>query len=63
MHNHHQHDCDHELKFCRKCDAVYCGKCGKEWRVSYTFTSRGSGSTAYLSDMVNVTNAEHEKHI
>lgn len=23
--------CKHELKFCEKCDAVECSKCGEEW--------------------------------
>ena len=29
MHNHDK--CKHELKYCDKCDVVYCEKCKKEW--------------------------------
>ena len=28
----HEHvECEHELKYCRKCDIAYCEKCGKQW--------------------------------
>lgn len=28
----HKHDhCEHDLKYCSKCDVVYCLKCDKEW--------------------------------
>jgi hypothetical protein len=28
----HEHiECDHNLKYCSKCDVVYCTKCSKEW--------------------------------
>lgn len=40
--NMHQHEeCEHELKYCSKCDVVYCEKCGKEWN-SYTMTVGGT---------------------
>lgn len=29
MHEHN--DCDHDLKYCSKCDVVYCTKCLREW--------------------------------
>ncbi len=29
MHDHNE--CEHEFKYCSKCDTVYCEKCGKEW--------------------------------
>ena len=30
--NMHDHcECEHELKYCKKCDVVYCQKCGREW--------------------------------
>ena len=33
MHNHCKHnDCEHELKYCKCCDTVYCIKCNKEWK-------------------------------
>ncbi len=29
----HEHkECEHEHKYCSKCDVVYCEKCGKEWK-------------------------------
>lgn len=32
--------CEHELKFCFRCDAVECLKCKKEWiKSSYQSTS------------------------
>jgi hypothetical protein len=27
----HNHGCEHNLKYCRQCDVVYCTKCGREW--------------------------------
>lgn len=41
MHHHSHHDCheDHTLKFCKKCNAVYCDNCHKEWRENWwTYT-------------------------
>lgn len=39
MHEHNE--CEHEFKYCSKCDVVYCTKCNKEWtkRVLYTITT------------------------
>ena len=32
MSKHDKHDhCEHEVKYCDKCDTAYCGKCNKEW--------------------------------
>jgi hypothetical protein len=31
QHDHHNH-CDHDLKYCEKCDCVYCKKCEMEWK-------------------------------
>lgn len=31
MHEHTQ--CEHELKYCKICDTVYCEKCNKEWKT------------------------------
>lgn len=31
MGKHNHCHCDHELKHCKECDMVYCGKCGQEW--------------------------------
>jgi hypothetical protein len=36
MHNHCH--CEHDLKYCEKCDVVYCTKCGKEWTWCSTWT-------------------------
>ena len=28
----HKHDhCDHQLRYCTRCDVVYCLKCDREW--------------------------------
>ncbi len=29
MHEHNE--CEHNLKYCSKCDVVYCTKCKREW--------------------------------
>ena len=29
MHEHNE--CEHSLKYCSKCDVVYCTKCKREW--------------------------------
>jgi hypothetical protein len=34
MHNHTE--CDHELKYCKQCDVVYCEKCGGEWKKFFS---------------------------
>lgn len=34
MHEHIEpKDCEHEFKYCKKCDVVYCDKCQKEWKA------------------------------
>lgn len=40
-HNHTEPQiCQHELKYCKKCDVVYCEKCQKEWSINFfTYTS------------------------
>lgn len=30
LHSHHNH-CEHDVKYCAKCDRPYCAKCSKEW--------------------------------
>lgn len=37
MHDHKE--CEHELKYCRKCDIVYCEKCNAEWKKNIYVTS------------------------
>ena len=35
MTNQHEHlECEHEVKYCKKCDVAYCVKCGREWTGS-----------------------------
>ncbi len=31
MNKHLHNECEHNLKFCKKCNVVYCAKCKKEW--------------------------------
>ena len=33
MHEHEE--CEHQLKYCKVCDVVYCTKCKKEWGQSH----------------------------
>lgn len=31
----HEHStCEHEFRYCTKCDVVFCEKCGSEWYSS-----------------------------
>ncbi|GAG40375.1 unnamed protein product, partial [marine sediment metagenome] len=37
MHEHiDQKECEHILKYCKKCDVVYCEKCKSEWKKTGT---------------------------
>ena len=36
MSKHNHCHCEHNLKYCAKCDVVYCEKCSKEWSSSLT---------------------------
>ena len=48
MHTHSK--CNHELKYCEKCDTVYCEKCSKEWKketYNWTYTSLGTQTLPY----------------
>lgn len=36
MHDHKE--CEHELKYCSKCDTVYCEICCKEWRTPFNYS-------------------------
>lgn len=63
MHEHN--DCEHELKYCKKCDVAYCEKCGKEWRnYNYTISTYPNyPSTTWLGDgTIQVTYTDHTKH-
>jgi hypothetical protein len=36
----HEHaECEHELKYCKQCDIVYCEKCSKEWIKKVLYNS------------------------
>lgn len=53
-HTHHNHECDHELAYCNKCDVAYCKKCGKEWKNTtwiypYNWVYTGSGTNTYTT--------------
>lgn len=40
MGKHNHEHCEHDLRYCKPCDAVYCVKCEAEWtpKPTYTFT-------------------------
>jgi hypothetical protein len=45
----HEHkECEHELKYCSKCDKVYCELCKKEWQ-NYTITVSSPYSSTWHS--------------
>jgi len=46
MSKHDHHSCEHEVKYCKKCDVAYCTKCGKEWYVQqYSYYPYGTTYT------------------
>jgi hypothetical protein len=56
MHEHYE--CEHEIKYCSKCDVCYCTKCHKEWIFyhpyvypqTYPFTiTYANGTQTYLT--------------
>jgi hypothetical protein len=45
----HEHNvCEHEIKYCKVCDVVYCEKCKKQW-YSYNITYN-QYSTTWIGD-------------
>ena len=58
----HEHcDCEHELKYCKVCDTVYCKLCHKEWRYSSWWYCNGHlygdfNETEYTDGTVIATN-------
>ena len=64
----HEHDhCEHaSLKFCSRCDVVYCTACTREWRQTqwWTYTIAPSPNTTInyptcTSDTAFVTSCNH----
>ena len=57
MHKHH--DCDHEVKYCARCDVAYCTKCAKEWSAKSVwvnpYTWKPYTTPAYPNTFPNVT--------
>jgi hypothetical protein len=43
--NHEHTTCEHELKYCKSCNTVYCDKCKEEWEKSY----KGLGGYNYTN--------------
>lgn len=36
----HEHkECEHKLKYCKKCAVVYCTLCGREWHETLQVTT------------------------
>ena len=31
MSKHDHSECDHDMRYCKPCDAAYCKKCYREW--------------------------------
>lgn len=48
MHEHKQ--CEHEFKYCFQCDAVYCEKCGNEWKKVFELKTWYEGNTGTLTN-------------
>lgn len=46
MSNHNHSHCNHDLKYCEKCDVCYCTKCDREWG-GHTHWTWYWGGTAY----------------
>ena len=46
----HPSECDHVLRYCKKCDVAYCTICGMEWGRSsvtwYPYYTISTGSTS-----------------
>lgn len=42
----HEHiECEHELKYCKKCKVAYCEKCKEEWIEKIKFTINQPATT------------------
>jgi len=60
LHNYcaaHNH-CDHDVKYCKKCDVPYCAKCGKEWKAQTWWInpySTGYPTITYTTDTTSVS--------
>lgn len=62
MKSHKHCSCKHEIKYCKCCDAVYCTKCGDEWKKNYwsyhwNYPSYSSGGYYLSSASTDTDNA------
>ena len=56
----HEHDrCEHELKYCKICDVVYCEKCYKEWIMKITYVNY---PTVYVGTNVSPYTITYTSH-
>ncbi len=59
----HEHiSCNHELKYCKVCDVVYCEKCKTEWVKSLIWTQQPYITYAGDSTVVAPTNSLGTDH-
>lgn len=49
MHKHNELICQHELKYCKPCDIVFCEKCKSEWSAKHLNLSDYFKPTKYKS--------------
>lgn len=60
----HEHkECQHELKYCTKCDVVYCDKCNKEWVKAFSLTSGPYINKPYITYTTEDTINSHAENI
>lgn len=66
----HEHkECEHELKFCSKCNVVYCELCNSEWRKPVTYSTWynnqtiGDGVVNIPANQLVVDNINSVKHL
>lgn len=57
----HEHDfCQHKIKYCSKCDTVFCSACDSEWNRKYRWVATVTGtnipSPLYEPAYFNATN-------
>ncbi len=60
LHDHHNH-CEHELKYCEKCDVVYCKKCSKEWKTQTYYYTYPTYPWTWTSGTYSITTSDEIK--